>query len=259
MKKEFTNTEIDKIVKLYCTDGLNTTEVAKLLGVSKTPVLRILKDKNILRNGKSNGVRINLSIEQEISIKEMYLKGYKNCEEIGKELNLTASFINKYLSNVSYRRTKGEANSTYRTGKKLPQTIKDNMSLAQQLLAKSGLRKQTGGVCKTYYVNGLKCQGTYEKFYIDKLINDGFKLPKECEPIVTPYGVYYPDFSFEDKLIEIKSDYTYDVLIGAKLSRFTNKIETNQYEKIKWVNQNVKPVQILVIDKRNNKILNKEI
>ena len=40
---------------------------------------------------------------------------------------------------------------------------------------------------------------------------------------------------------------------------FTNKIETNQYEKIKWVNQNVKPVQILVIDKRNNKILNKEI
>ena len=32
-----------------------------------------------------------------------------------------------------------------------------------------------------------------------------------------------------------------------------------QKEKIKWVNSNVKPVQILVVDKRNNKLIKKEI
>lgn len=44
-----------------------------------------------------------------------------------------------------------------------------------------------------------------------------------------------------------------------KVSRFTKTIETNQYEKIKWVNKNIKPIEILVVDKRNNKIINKEI
>lgn len=99
----------------------------------------------------------------------------------------------------------------------------------------------------------------YAMLSLDETINDGINLPKEGESMVTPYGVYYPDFSFEDKLIEIKSDYTYDVLIGVKVSRFTKKIETKQYEKIKWVNENIKPVQILVVDKRNNKFINKEI
>ena len=74
MKKEFTNDEIDKIVKLYTSDGLNTTDVAILLGVSKTPILRVLKNKNLLRLGKSNGIKIILSPEQESLIKKMYLQ-----------------------------------------------------------------------------------------------------------------------------------------------------------------------------------------
>ena len=34
---------------------------------------------------------------------------------------------------------------------------------------------------------------------------------------------------------------------------------SNQLTKIKWVNENIKPVEIIVIDKRNNKIIKKEI
>lgn len=259
MKTQFTNTEINKIIELYCVEGLNTSEVAINLGVSKTPIIRVLKGKNLLRAGKSNGVKIILTSEQERLIREMYLQEYKSCDEIAQETGLTASFINKYLSNCNYRRTKSEATTLAKTGVKLSQKTKDNMTIAQQKLAKSGKRIQTGGVCKNYIVNGLSCQGTFEKFYIEKLINDGADLPKEGKPITTPFGVYYPDFDFSDKLIEIKSDYTYDVLIGLKASRYTKKIDTKQYEKIKWVNENIKQIDILVIDKRNNKIIKKGI
>jgi hypothetical protein len=257
MKLILTDIEIKTIIDLYTKHGLNTTKIGVKFGISKTPIARVLRDNGLLRKGNSNGVKILLSNEQENKIKNLYLNYNKNCEEIGKELNLTASFINKYLARVSYRRTRSEATTITKTGVSLSQKTKDNMTTAQQKLAKSGNRKQTGGVCKNFIISGLTCQGTYEKFYIDKLINDGLKLPKEAESIVTPYGVYYPDFSFEDKLIEIKSDYTYDVLIGLKISRFTKKIETKQYKKINWVNKNIKPVQILVVDKRNNKLINK--
>ena len=38
----------------------------------------------------------------------------------------------------------------------------------------------------------------------------------------------------------------------------SNRIIFTELE-IKWVNSNVKPVQILVVDKRNNKLIKKEI
>jgi transposase len=111
MKKKFTKIEIDRIVELYTIDGLNTSEVAIQLGVSKTPILRILKDKNLLRVGKSNGVKIILTLKQEILIKEMYLQGYNSCDEIAKKTGLTPSFIDKYLSKCNFRRDKGSAAS----------------------------------------------------------------------------------------------------------------------------------------------------
>lgn len=111
MRLEFTNSEIDKIVDLYTNHGLNTSEVGKQLGVSKTPIIRVLKNKNILRLGKSNGVKIKLTIQQENLIKELYLKNYKSCDEIAENTGLTSSFIDKYLSKCDFRRDKGNAAS----------------------------------------------------------------------------------------------------------------------------------------------------
>lgn len=258
MKITFTDIEIKTIIDLY-TNGLNTSKIGVKLGISKTPISRVLKDNGLLRKGNSNGVKILLTNEQENIIKNLYLKEYKSCEEIAQEVGLTKSFVDKFLSKCDFRRDKSEATTLSKTGIKLSQKTKDNMAAAQQKLSKSGNRKQTGGVCKKFIISGLTCQGTYEKFYIEKLINDKIKLPEEGYPIITPYGVYTPDFSFTDKLIEIKSDYTYDILIGIKVSRFTKKIETKQYEKIKWVNENIKPINILVIDKRDNRIIKKHV
>ena len=41
--------------------------------------------------------------------------------------------------------------------------------------------------------------------------------------------------------------------------QFTRKIETTQYEKIKWVNEHIKPVEIIVVDKINDKLIKKEL
>lgn len=111
MKTQFTNTEINKIIELYCVEGLDTSEVAINLGVSKTPIIRVLKGKNLLRAGKSNGVKIILTSEQERLIREMYLQEYKSCDEIAKKTGLTSPFIDKYLSNCDFRRDKGSAAS----------------------------------------------------------------------------------------------------------------------------------------------------
>ena len=254
----FTLKDIGKIKEFY-SNSLSCSHIGKIFDVSKTPIIKILKQEGLLKKGYSNGKKIILTNEQKKIIKNLYIIEKKNCKEIGDILNLTESFINKYLGTVNYRRSKSEANSEYRKGKKLPQKTKNNMKIAQQKLSKSGNRKQTGGVCKIFNVDGIKCQGTYEKFYIEKLINENILYPKNCEPIITPYGVYYPDFSYGNKLIEIKSDYTYNILIGVEKSRFTNLIETNQLMKIKWVNENVLPVEIIVVDKRKNKIIKKEI
>jgi predicted DNA-binding protein YlxM (UPF0122 family) len=254
----FTKKEITKIKELY-SKGLSCTGIAKIINVSKTPIIRILKTEGLLKKGNSDGKKIILTKQQKEIIKNLYLIKNKNCEEIGKELKLTKSFINKYLGTVSYRRTKGKANSVRRQGKALPQKVKENMKIAQQKLSQSGNRKQTGGVCKTFIINGLRCQGTYEKFYIEKLINENITCPKNYGSIVTPFGTYYPDFSYDDRLIEIKSDYTFNILIGKQISRFTKQYETKQLDKLKWVNENIKPVEILVVDKRNNEVIKKNI
>jgi transposase len=254
----FTSKDISKIKELY-SNGLSCTHIGKSFNVSKTPIIKILKTEGLLKKPKSNGKKIVLTKKQKEIIKNLYLIKNKNCEDIGNELKLTTSFINKYLGTVSYRRTKGEANSVRRRGKSLSQKVKENMKIAQQKLSKSGNRKQTGGVCKTFIINGLHCQGTYEKFYIEKLINENIVCPKNSESIVTPFGVYYPDFSYDDRLIEVKSDYTFNILIGKEISRFTKQFETNQLDKLKWVNKNIKPVEILVIDKRKNKVIKKHI
>jgi IS30 family transposase len=104
LKKDLNSEEIFNLYK----KGLSLEKIAIKFNVSKTPVKRILKENNLLRSGYSDGKKIILSEEQKNIIKELYIEEYKNVEEISKELGLTESFINKYLSNSNYRRNKSE-------------------------------------------------------------------------------------------------------------------------------------------------------
>ncbi len=255
----FSESDIDMIVHQYTIMNLSCEQIGKIFNMSKMPINKLLKDLNLLKKSKSNGKKIILTEEQKNKIKELYIVEGKTSPYISKELKLNLHFIEKYIYSSDFKRTKGESITLRQTGRKRSDDVRNILKSAQQKLAKSGVRKQTGGVCKSYIVDNLTCYGTYEKFYIEKLISENKELPKNCNSINTPFGVYYPDFDDKKKYIEIKSEYTYQVLLGKKENRWSNKIDTNQYEKIKWVNSNIKPVQILVIDKRNNRLIKKEI
>jgi transposase len=110
IKKEFSVDDIETIIKKY-NEGLSAKKISIEFNVSISPIKRILKEKNILREGYSNGIKISLSEEQISLIKKLYLDDYKNSEEIGCQLGLTKSFIDKYLGLTMYRRNKSEGNS----------------------------------------------------------------------------------------------------------------------------------------------------
>lgn len=255
----FTDKQIEEIELYYVVNGLSCQNIGNKFNVSKRPIIELLKKRNKLKKGKSNGIKIELTKNQKETIKKLYLIDYKNSYEIGETMGLSKPFIDKYLTNCGYRRTKGESISLRQTGKKRSNRVIEILKNAQQKLSKSGKRIQCGGVCSFYKVNNVECQGTYEKFYIEKLIKENKKIPSKPDPIKTPYGVYNPDFYDGKCLIEIKSDYTYDILIGNKKNRWNNKIDLTQYNKIKWTNENIQPVQILVVDKKNNKLIKKQI
>jgi predicted DNA-binding protein YlxM (UPF0122 family) len=259
MKKiVFTDKQISEIEKDYLINNLSCETIGKKFGISKIPINNLLKKNGKLKKGLSNGKKINLTDEQVKTIKKLYLEELRTGPYIAKILNLNKNLVDKILCNSNFRRSLGESISLRQTGKKRSERVIKILEKAQQNYSKSGKRKQTGGVCKKYIVSGIECQGTYEKFYIEKLIKEGKILPSNSILIETPFGVYYPDFTFNDKLIEIKSDYTYDVLLGNQINRWTKKIDKTQYKKIKWVNENIKPVEIIIVDKRKNKLIKKE-
>jgi len=257
VKINFNQTEKQEILDLY-RKGMGATKIGEKFDISKTPILKLLKEYGVVRTIEATK-KIELSNTQKNKIKKLYLENNKNTQEIANEMNLTKSYIDKYLAKCDYRRSKSEAMRIYKTGKKLPNKTIEKLKKIQQNLSKSGKRKQTGGVCKFFYVEGLKCQGTYEKYYIEKLLKDKKTLPKNCESIVTPYGTYYPDFKYKEYLVEIKCDYTYKVMMGELQNRFTGVYDTKQLKKIKWVSENIKPVKVIVVDKRKHKLIEKNI
>jgi hypothetical protein len=102
-----------------------------------------------------------------------------------------------------------------------------------------GLNVENGNYCKFYEVDGLRIQGRWELAYILNLKALGLPLPTKSKIILTPTGAYTPDFEFDDYFVEVKSAYT------------IRTCRTNgQFEKIKWVSNNIKKVRIVLITER---------
>lgn len=118
---------------------------------------------------------------------------------------------------------------------------------------KNRKNKRSGGICKNYTINGVKCQGTWEKRYIENLCKKNKKLPSKInKPINTPYGLYLPDFEFSERYIEIKSPYTFDVARGHKAWHNQTHKSNKQIRKIAWTNENIKPVHTLILDRKGH-------
>ena len=108
IKKTFNEDEINDIINKYINEGLGCETIGKSYGVSKSPILRILKERKLLREGCGDGKKIELTEEQISQIKILYVEEYKSGEEISKLMNFGKPFIDKFLSNSGLRRNKSE-------------------------------------------------------------------------------------------------------------------------------------------------------
>ena len=95
-----------------------------------------------------------------------------------------------------------------------------------------------------------KVQGSYEVAYLQQHLDASGSLPTIGKAVHTPYGSYIPDFDCGDVFIEIKSPFTWRVCRGLETNQ--KGIKSNiQYKKIKWVDKNVKPVIVSVLEEKN--------
>lgn len=104
-----------------------------------------------------------------------------------------------------------------------------------------------GNKQKKTIIKGLTCESSFELIYIESLIDKGEELPKNANPILTPFGYYTPDFEYVDRFIEIKCEFTYNVLIGKSSFSKSGYYNPTQLNKIEWVRENIKNVEIIVI------------
>ncbi len=158
---------------------------------------------------------------------------------------------NKKLSEVNKGKKRSEESkrkqSQTNTGKK--QSEETKIKRAKTRMEKMAKGEYLGVKCKMYNIVGLSCQGGSEKAYIEKLIKENKPLPQKAMFVSTPLGIYHPDFEYSDKYIEIKSDFTYKMFNG-EITNIDNHISLNQKEKATWVSQNIKPVELIVIDSK---------
>lgn len=91
-----------------------------------------------------------------------------------------------------------------------------------------------------------KVQGSFELAYLQRCINNHSSLPQKATSVRTPMGVYFPDFEYEDRFVEIKSPFTWDVCRGFEKNPKGVKSDL-QYQKIQWTSKTVKPVEIVIL------------
>jgi hypothetical protein len=174
---------------------------------------------------------------QILKMKNTLVKLWSNKSE--DELNIWR----KIVSSTTIERNK---NKEYR--KKVSESVKkthwskhnNSQDIINKIL-KTRIKKYNTnyftGRCKKTIISGIECNSKYEVKYINYLIDNKLKLPINSKTIKTPYGTYTPDFEFEESFIEVKSNFTYDVLMGVKSYSKTKKSNEKQLHKIKWVNR----------------------
>lgn len=206
-------------------------------GMSGSDIEKLLNVKNFYYYFKKQGGVIRpLS-----SSRKPHTEETKKKQSIGKLGNLNPNY--KKLPNEKQVESlkKGRGNKSEKIKKLM--SIKRKESWA---LGKYSERPNLGGKSKIYYVDGRMCKGKNEKLYLELNKETFPELLKTPKYINTPYGNYTPDFELKEYYIELKSEWTYKVFVGVCDFLGNESLETKQLFKLKWVNDNIKPVKILV-------------
>jgi hypothetical protein len=189
-------------------------------------------------------------------------KSFNKTSETNKKLyqSKTEDEKDEWKKMCSYNSKKRWADPTYKENLKKVLSEKnwskrDDAKDIKEKQVKSRIENNNGvyhkgpGRCKQFIVEGLECYGTFEKKYIEILKEKGMELPRKPDfSIKTEFGTYTPDFEFSDFYVEVKSPFTYDVLLGKSSYSKNRKSNPNQLEKLIYISENVKKVRVCIVD-----------
>lgn len=254
MKKdrEYYREEIEKLEFKKENEGLSKNEQFRLVRIN---FIYNNPEKEKDRYKKVSETHKNKSTEEKKIMSNAKSISMKRAWEKLKKDGVGMAERNKKISEANL----GEANHMKRPEhrKRASELMKkqwinnENGFKEKQQQAIANLFEKHGNLgfkCKRYDVEGYTCQGKTEKKYLENLILNGEILPKKNKKYIkTPFGYYHPDFEFEDKYIEIKSIFTYNIFTGAMVD-INGQKNTSQMQKIIWVGKNIKPVKVLVIE-----------
>lgn len=188
------------------------------------------------------------SQEEKEKTKEKRINSFKNWWKDENNMSIILE-RNKKISKIATgkKRTEQSKKKQALTNKGKKQSEQTKLKRAETRKKKLENGESLGVRCKVFKVENLFCQGTFEKRYIENLVKENKILPVNGNYYTTPYGVYQADFEYEDRIIEVKSTFTYSIFNGES-PNIDGHYNNKQREKITWVGQNIKPVQLLVFD-----------
>lgn len=205
------------------------------------------------RYEKQKETNLNKSVEEKEEINAKRSVAMKNSQKF--QIAVRKPDRNKKISEkmTGRKRTRSsiEKQRTKTKGRKMTGArLLKQQQVIQDMFEKYGNR---GLKVKKFKVNGITCQGSYEKAYLEMLIESNETLPNVKRTYYeTSYGFYHPDFEFEDKLIEIKSEYTFGILVGKYANISGEKKVGVQLSKMIEVGKNKKPVELVLIERNKN-------
>jgi hypothetical protein len=110
-KRKINENEFLIIKDFYLNHQYSCIKISEILNLSKELIKKTLKIFGILRNGFSNGRKINLSVDDQNKIKSLYLYEYKNTKEISEILGLSKAFVSSFLNKSGFRRDRSTGTS----------------------------------------------------------------------------------------------------------------------------------------------------
>lgn len=258
---KITNNQIQNFIDKY-NAGKSIYQISKETNVNQVTIKYWLTKKNIkTKNNYPKKGGFNEKEKNEII--RLYIEEKRGAKYIGLLFNRADTVITYWLNKWKIpKNSRSEISKKIReiygptkgfSGKKHKSESKKQISDSGFIAWKDEDRKPKIGKSRTYLTKHGKVLGSYEVAYLEKLIEFNENLPKIVNKrYKTPYGTYMPDFEFEDRFIEIKSKFTYNVAMGKQPTNnglFTDK----QWKKIQWLSENIKKVEVVIINKDDGK------
>lgn len=260
MKKRKNKQQI--VIDLYVKELKSTTEISKIINIHKGTVTFYLRKNNVpLRESDKNNQKGGFSEKDKKKIIELYSKEKRGAQYIGKLFNRADTVITYWLNKWKVpKNTRSEIIEKIRkiygptkgfSGRKHNNKSKKTISKSGKEAWNKEDRLPIIGKSRTFTTKIGNVLGSYEVAYLQKLIEDDNPLPNLVRKrFKTPFGSYMPDFEFEDRFIEIKSDFTLKVAKGLMPSN-DGKFSDKQWKKINWLSKNLKIVEIIVLQKKD--------